>query len=57
MYGMTLSVASSEGTPGYPAPESACIVVTTTLVTPNRRCSGASASTTITAEQLGLVTM
>src|SRR5437773_1727679 len=55
MYGTTLSVMSSEATPGYPAPEIACIVVMTTASTPKRACNGASASAIMIVEQLGLV--
>src|ERR1035441_10877303 len=56
MYGITLPRMSMEGTPGYPAPEMACMVLTITLVMPN--ClSGPSAITRPTVEQFGLVTI
>ena len=35
MNGTTLSIMSSEATPGYPAPLRACIVVTITCFRPN----------------------
>src|SRR3989441_8755336 len=57
MNGTTLSVMSRDATPGYPAPEMACSVVTTTAATPNRSASGARASAIITVEQLGFATM
>ena len=47
---------SSDGTPGYPAPDTACIVVTMTDRRPNCR-SGASAIDSTTVEQFGLVTI
>src|SRR5271157_5973445 len=47
---------SSEATPGYPAPLTACIVVTKIDSIPNIRCKGASATTNPMAEQLGLLT-
>src|SRR5207253_1259774 len=55
--GLTLPRASSAATPGYPAPETACSVVTRTASTPKARARGASASASWVAEQLGLVTM
>ena len=56
MNGTTLPRMSSDGTPGYPAPDTACIVETTTARMPNGR-SGASAIASTTVEQFGLVTM
>src|SRR5438067_1750329 len=53
MNGTTLSVMSSDATPGYPAPEMACSVVAATATTPNRAASGARASAIITVAQLG----
>src|SRR5437660_6591468 len=47
---------SSAGTPGYPAPLTACMVLTKTFCTSNLRCNGESANTNPIAEQLGLVT-
>src|ERR1035437_7136580 len=47
---------SSEGTPGYPAPLTACMVTAITVSSVKRRCNGASASARPIAEQLGLVT-
>src|SRR5580658_2459877 len=47
---------SSEATPGYPAPLTACMVTAVTASSVNARCKGASASTSPIAEQLGLVT-
>src|SRR5208282_6167753 len=47
---------SSEATPGYPAPLTACIVTAITVSSVKARCNGASASTRPIAEQLGLVT-
>src|SRR3972149_4997243 len=41
---MTLPMISSEATPGYPAPETACMVETNSRSTPKARCSGARAS-------------
>ncbi len=57
MNGMTLSIASSDGTPGYPAPETACIVVTTARSMPKVLWRGAAASANVIAEQLPLVTI
>src|SRR2546430_4707319 len=48
---------SSDATPGYPAPDTACSVVAATASTPKRAASGARASASMTVEQLGLVTM
>ena len=48
---------SIEGTPGYPAPDTACIVVTKICSMPKRSSIGFSAITRPIAEQLGLVTM
>ena len=56
MNGTTLPRMSSEGTPGYPAPDTACIVETITVWRSNAR-SGASDIARTTVEQLGLVTM
>src|SRR5215469_10138840 len=47
---------SSDATPGYPAPLTACIVTAITVSSPKRWSNGASASTSPIAEQLGLVT-
>src|SRR5271157_5561545 len=47
---MTLPRMSSEATPGYPAPLTACIVVTKIDSMPNFSCSGASATTSPMAE-------
>src|SRR6202162_2080823 len=47
---------SSEGTPGYPAPLTACMVTAITVSSVKRRCNGARAITSPMAEQLGLVT-
>src|SRR5208282_3684498 len=47
---------SSEATPGYPAPLTACIVTAITVSSVKARCNGARASTSPMAEQLGLVT-
>jgi hypothetical protein len=56
MKGITLPTMSMEGTPGYPAPEMACMVVATILVMPN--ClSGASPMVRTMVEQFGLVTI
>ena len=56
MNGITLPMMSMEGTPGYPAPEIACIVVAITRVMPN--CfSGPSPMVSPTVEQFGLVTI
>src|ERR1700752_3184411 len=57
MCGRTLSRISSEATPGYPAPDSACNVVATTEETPNDACNGASARASMIVEQFGLGTM
>ena len=54
--GMTFPTTSSDGTPGYPAPESAWSVETITCCRPNGR-NGASARASTMVEQLGLVTM
>src|SRR5262252_8786869 len=48
---------SNEATPGYPAPLTACIVVTNNDSTPNLSCNGANATTSPIAEQFGLVTI
>src|SRR5579871_5992266 len=56
MNGITLALMSMEGTPGYPAPEIACMVVTITRRMPNG-FSAASAITRTMVEQLGLVTI
>ncbi|MGC4082632.1 MAG: hypothetical protein QM736_11105 [Vicinamibacterales bacterium] len=53
---MMLPRMSHEGTPGYPAPEIACSVVTIVFSMPNWR-SGASAIVIATVEQFGLVMM
>ena len=45
------------GTPGYPAPLTACIVLTNRLSIPNRSSSGFSGSTSPIAQQFGFVTM
>src|SRR5215469_10049222 len=47
---------SSDATPGYPAPLTACIVTAITVSSPKRCSNGASASTSPIAEQFGLVT-
>src|SRR5439155_1591636 len=57
MYGSTLSLISIDATPGYPAPEIACIVVATHDSTPKLACSGASAIAITMVEQFGFVTM
>ena len=56
MYGTTFAVASMDATPGYPAPERACMVVTSTRVMPNG-FMGPSAMVSATVEQFGLVTI
>ena len=56
MNGTTLPMMSSDGKPGYPAPETACSVVTMADRSPNWR-NGASAIVSTTVEQLGLVTI
>src|SRR5687767_6112790 len=56
MNGTTLPRMSSDGTPGYPAPDTACIVDTITDRTLNCR-SGANAIASTIVEQLGLVTI
>jgi hypothetical protein len=43
---------SSDATPGYPAPETACMVATKTRRTPNIWWIAASGSDTVIAEQL-----
>ena len=53
---MTLPRMSRDGTPGYPAPETACSVVTMTERSPKTR-SGASTIAITTVEQLGFVTI
>jgi hypothetical protein len=57
MYGITLPRMSNDGTPGYPAPETACIVVMKICSMPNAACSGASAIAAPVAAQLALVTI
>ena len=57
MYGTTFPRISSEGTPGYPAPETACIVETNSFSIPKARCSGTRARTSAAVEQLGLARM
>src|ERR1700716_938753 len=57
MYGMTVPRMSSEGTPGYPAPDTSCIVERNSCLMPNFWCSGARATAATVAEQLALVTM
>ena len=57
MNGTTLPRMSSEGTPGYPAPDTACIVETTTRLQCRTARSGASAIASTTVEQLGFVTI
>ena len=57
MNGTTLPRMSSEATPGYPAPLTACIVVTNRLSMPNRSSNGFNTSTNPIALQFGLVTM
>src|ERR1700686_2569138 len=47
---------SSDATPGYPAPLTACMVTAITVSSSNLLCRGASASTNPIAEQLELVT-
>src|SRR6185437_14380896 len=42
---------SSDGTPGYPAPLTACIVATKIFLIPKRWCKGPSAKTRPIAEQ------
>ncbi len=57
MKGTTLPTASREGTPGYPAPESAWYVETKTCLRPKAwliACRGAAMPV---EEQLALVTM
>src|SRR6266852_6115914 len=56
MYGITLPRMSSEATPGYPAPLTACMVTAITVSRPKACSSGANASTSPIAEQFGLVT-
>ena len=56
MNGTTLPKMSSDGTPGYPAPDTACIVDTITARMLNGR-SGASAIASTMVEQFGFVTM
>ena len=56
MKGTTLPRMSSDGTPGYPAPDTACIVDTTTARRSNSR-RGASARASTTVEQFGFVTI
>src|SRR5689334_24665921 len=56
MYGTTLPTISMEATPGYPAPETACIVETITDLMPNRT-KGARAMVKTMVEQFGLVTI
>jgi hypothetical protein len=48
---------SSAGTPGYPAPLIACMLVTITALSPNRYSRAASGAASITVVQLGFVTM
>ena len=55
--GTTFPRMSSEGTPGYPAPETACIVVTKTCSRPKLSMSGASAIARKIVEQFAFVTM
>jgi hypothetical protein len=55
--GITLSMMSRLATPGYPAPERACIVTTCTFSIPKAASSGASAKTSAIVEQLGFVMM
>ena len=57
MNGTTFPRMSSDATPGYPAPLTACIVLTKIASTPNRSTSGFSAITSPIAEQFGFVTM
>src|SRR5437764_1017948 len=57
MNGTTFPKMSSEATPGYPAPLTACIVLTNKLSIPNRSSSGFRASTSPIALQFGLVTI
>src|SRR6266849_2558445 len=47
---------SSDATPGYPAPLTACMVTAITVSIPKRLCSGARARTSPIAEQFELVT-
>ena len=56
MNGITLPTMSMEATPGYPAPEMACMVVAITRVMPNG-FSGARPMVSTTVEQFGLVTI
>ena len=56
MNGMTLALISIDGTPGYPAPEIACMVVVITCVMPNG-LRGAKPITKETVAQFGLVTI
>src|SRR5215210_6393851 len=57
MYGITLPIMSSEGTPGYPAPDTACIVERKSCLIANFWCSGARATAATVAEQFALVTI
>src|SRR6266542_2183092 len=57
MKGMTLPIMSSDATPGYPAPDTACSAVTISVSTTNFWWSGARASAAIVAAQFALVTM
>ena len=48
---------SKLGTPGYPAPDTACMLVTTTVSIPKASANGRRLSVKGTHTQFGLVTM
>src|SRR5712692_2116643 len=57
MKGMTFWSMSREATPGYPAPETACIDETITVSMPNLSSRGLSDSVRIAVVQFGLATI
>src|SRR5207244_11487041 len=57
MNGMTFCMMSRDATPGYPAPDTACIEDTTTVSSPYLSCRGLRDRVRIAVVLLGLATM
>ncbi len=57
MNGMTFSRMSSDATPGYPAPEIACMVETMTVSSPKLSWSGFNERLRMAVVQFGFATM